>query len=109
MVLSAEHSLLLLLGLEAHQVHLPHLLLKIPMLRFILHLVWLSISLSDSKIFAFDEGRLFCDFWIEGRMHSVGSVPIGPDFDGIVLLLLVIKSIVGDYSFDPIFGAGSLC
>lgn len=109
LVLSAEHSLLFLLGFEAHQVHLPHLLLKIPMLRLILHLEWLSISLSDSKIFALDEGSLFCDFRVEGRMHSVGSIPIGPDFDGIILLLLVIESIVGDYSFDPVFGAGTLC
>lgn len=109
LVLPAEHGLLFLFGLEAHQVHLPHLLLEIPMLRLILHLERLSISLPNPKILPLDNWRLLCDFRVEGRMHSIGNVPIGPDLDGIILLLLVVESIVGDYSFDSVLGAGSLC
>lgn len=102
LVLFAKHGLLLLLGLEAHQVHLPHFLLEIPMLRLVLHLEGFSISLSNSKIFPLDKGSLFCDFRVEGWMHSVGSISIDSDFEGIVLLLLIIKCVVGDDSFDPI-------
>ena len=104
LVLPAEHGLLLLLGLEAHQVHFPHLLLEVPMPRLVLHLEGLSISLADPEIFALDDGSLLRDFRVEGRMHPVGSVPIGSDLDGVVLLLLVIEGIIGDYSLYPVLG-----
>lgn len=109
LILPAEHGLLLFLGLEAHQVHLSHLLLEIFMLCLVLHLEWLSMSLAYSKIFSFDDWSFFCEFRIEGGMHSVGSIPIGSNLNGIVFLLLVIESIVGYYPFDPVLGAGSLC
>lgn len=105
LVLPAEHGLLFLFGLKAHQVHLPQFLLEIPMLRLILHLERLSIRLPNSKILPLDNGRFFCDLRVEGRMHSIGSIPIGPDLDGIILLLLVVEGIVGNDSFDSVLGA----
>lgn len=93
LILSTKHGLLLLFGFEAHQIHLPHLLLEIPILRLVLHLEGLSVGLSHSKIFALDKGSLFCDFRVEGGgVHSIGNVSIDSDFDGVTLLLFIIES-----------------